>query len=145
ARKPLVVARSSRFADRVATMFPGTELVATSRPSLRSYIRALRPHQWAKNALLFLPLIAGHHFAGATIAATLLAFFCFCCAASGTYIINDLLDLPADREHADKRRRPFAAGEIPIAHGLSLACGTIIAAFAAALLLPIQFFGVLAL
>jgi 4-hydroxybenzoate polyprenyltransferase/phosphoserine phosphatase len=145
ARKPLVVAHGARFADRVADALPGAEIVARSRLTLRSYVRALRPNQWAKNALLFLPMIAGHHLEPPTIVATLLAFFCFCCAASGTYVINDLLDLPGDREHPRKRHRPFAAGEIPITHGLLLAFGTTVAAFAASLLLPRQFSGVLAL
>ena len=94
ARKPLVVAHSAGFAARVLKTFPEAEIVARMRPGLHSYVAALRMHQWAKNVLIFLPMIAGHRFDLETIAATFLAFLCFCFAASSAYVINDLLDLP---------------------------------------------------
>jgi 4-hydroxybenzoate polyprenyltransferase len=67
--------------------------------------------------LIFLPLIAGHTLDVGAISRCLIAFICFCLAASSAYIINDLLDLPGDREHSRKRSRPFASGAIPVAHG----------------------------
>jgi 4-hydroxybenzoate polyprenyltransferase/phosphoserine phosphatase len=145
ARKPLVVAHSAAFAARVLKAFPGAEVVARPRPVLRDYISALRTYQWAKNVLLFLPMIAGHRFGLDTIAATLLGFLCFCFAASGAYVINDLLDLPGDRDHPRKSRRPFAAGKIPIMHGLVLAALLMAGAFALSLLLPWRFTGILSI
>ncbi len=80
-------------------------------------LRALRPHQWVKNILLFLPLIAAHQFGLLSFAMVLLGIVAFSAAASAIYIVNDLLDLEADRLHATKNRRPFASGAVPIRVG----------------------------
>lgn len=85
---------------------------------LKSLLKALRPHQWSKNLLLFLPLIAAHAFSWTVISKTLLAFLVFSLLASAVYLLNDLLDLTADRQHPRKRRRPFAAGELPLSWGM---------------------------
>jgi 4-hydroxybenzoate polyprenyltransferase/phosphoserine phosphatase len=143
ARKPLAVAHSAGFAARVLDAFPDAAIVARPRTALLAYVSALRVHQWAKNVLVFLPMIAGHRFEWDAIAATLLGFLCFCCAASSAYVINDLLDLPGDRDHPSKSRRPFAAGNIPITHGLGLAVLLMVGAFAFSLLLPWRFSGIL--
>jgi 4-hydroxybenzoate polyprenyltransferase len=79
---------------------------------LKAWMRAIRLHQWAKNTLIFLPLLLAHVRAVGPAVAALLAFFSFGLAASATYIFNDLLDLEADRHHPRKRRRPFAAGDL---------------------------------
>jgi len=105
----------------------------------------LRVHQWAKNLLVFLPMIAGHRFDVATITGTTLGFFCFCFAASSAYVINDLLDLQGDRDHLRKSNRPFAAGKIPIMHGILLAMLLMAGSFALSLLLPWRFIGVLSI
>ena len=144
ARGPLVVAHSQAFADRVRRVFPTAEIVARPRPALQSYLRALRPHQWAKNILLFLPMIAGHRIGLETLLPTLLGFVCFSLAASSAYVVNDLLDLPGDRDHPTKMHRPFAAAKLPIWHGALMAAGGMLAAFALSLALPAVFTGVLA-
>lgn len=90
-------------------------------------LRALRPHQWLKNLLVFLPALAAHDLAPATLAAALLAFLAFSLVASGVYVLNDLLDLAADRAHPRKRRRPFASGAVPIAQGGPMAAGLLLA------------------
>jgi 4-hydroxybenzoate polyprenyltransferase/phosphoserine phosphatase len=144
ARKALVVAHSGGFAKRVQRAFPGAEVVTQVKAQPRSYIRAMRPHQWAKNALLFLPAIAAHRFDLPTIGAALLAFFCFSFAASSAYIVNDLLDLPGDRDHPRKRRRPFAAGDVPVVSGIALGITLMLAAVLGSLLLPNRFIAVLA-
>jgi 4-hydroxybenzoate polyprenyltransferase len=82
-------------------------------------IRALRPHQWVKNVLLLVPLIASHAFALEPLAWVLLGIVAFSAAASSIYIVNDLLDLEADRLHATKFRRPFASGAVPIKVGMA--------------------------
>ena len=139
ARRVLAVAANSTFAAKVKRSFPDAEIVAQPRTPLRSYVKALRPHQWAKNTLVFLALIAGHHFDPRTILATAVAFICFCAAASSAYIINDLLDLPGDREHPTKHRRPFAAGLIPIPNGIVLSAVLMALAVGLSFVLPLRF------
>ena len=90
----------------------------------RDLIRALRPHQWVKNVLLLLPMLAAHEFGLATLGLVLLGIAAFSAAASCIYIVNDLLDLEADRLHASKCRRPFASGAVPITVGM-VACGAL--------------------
>ena len=80
-----------------------------------------------------------------TIAATFLAFVCFCLAASERLSINDLLDLPADRDHPRKSHRPFAAGKIPITHGIMLAMMLMAARLCFSLFLPWRFTGILSI
>lgn len=82
--------------------------------SRRSMVRSLRPHQWVKNVLLLLPLIAAHRFDAQGLIAVVVATAAFCAAASSIYLVNDLLDLEADRLHASKKFRPVAAGEMKI-------------------------------
>jgi 4-hydroxybenzoate polyprenyltransferase len=99
-------------------------------PRMRTLLRTLRTHQWAKNALLFLPLLLAHKLRGPSFARELTAFLCFCCVASATYILNDMLDMEADRQHPRKRTRPFAAGDLRIPAGAAL--GIVLAAGALA-------------
>jgi 4-hydroxybenzoate polyprenyltransferase len=76
-------------------------------------LRLLRPHQWSKNLLVFVSLLVGHQYGDtAVVTATTLVFASFCLAASGGYIVNDLMDLEDDRHHPRKRLRPLAAGEV---------------------------------
>jgi 4-hydroxybenzoate polyprenyltransferase/phosphoserine phosphatase len=95
-------------------------------------LRAMRPHQWSKNLLIFLPMFAAHN--ALVFPAALAAFVAFSLLASSVYVLNDLVDLSADRAHPRKRTRPFAAGEIPISHGLLLAVGLIVVALLVAIL-----------
>jgi 4-hydroxybenzoate polyprenyltransferase len=84
------------------------------------YMGALRPHQWLKNGLVFVPLLAGHQITLATLAAAFLAAFAFSLGASSAYLLNDLFDLAHDRDHATKRLRPMASGALPLRHGLAM-------------------------
>jgi len=143
-RRQLVVAHSAAFERKVLRRFPEAEVIARPRTSPRRYLKAMRPHQWAKNALVFLALIAGHHFDLPSLAVTVLAFACFCAAASSAYILNDLLDLAGDRQHPTKCRRPFAAGDIPVARGVVLGALLMALSLGLALLLPWRFMAVLA-
>jgi 4-hydroxybenzoate polyprenyltransferase/phosphoserine phosphatase len=85
---------------------------------LKAWLKAIRLHQWAKNTLIFLPLLLAHAWAPGLIAAALVAFFSFGLCASATYIVNDLLDLEADRQHPRKRLRPFASGDLSALSGI---------------------------
>ncbi|MBB5350812.1 4-hydroxybenzoate polyprenyltransferase [Haloferula luteola] len=80
----------------------------------RSGVRQLRCHQWVKNLLVLVPLLASHRFYSAEMTATGLAFLCFSLGASSVYLLNDLLDLEHDRKHPVKRFRPAAVGEVPV-------------------------------
>ena len=87
--------------------------------TVRDLMRALRPHQWVKNVLLVLPMLAAHDLRLYTLLLVLLGMVAFSAAASSIYIVNDLLDLEADRLHATKNKRPFASGAVPISVGMA--------------------------
>jgi 4-hydroxybenzoate polyprenyltransferase len=111
----------------------------------RSWIMELRPHQWMKNLLLFIPLLAAHRVDSFfNLSQTCIAFLLFCFFASGVYIVNDLVDLEADRRHPRKRFRPFAAGELSTKSGVFAAVFFLaLPIIGAYFLLPIRFFIVL--
>lgn len=86
---------------------------------LRAWLKAMRVHQWLKNLLVFVPLLASHRFLELeTTLSAVLAFIAFGLCASGVYLFNDLLDLDADRQHPRKRKRPFACGRLELRSGL---------------------------
>jgi 4-hydroxybenzoate polyprenyltransferase len=96
-------------------------------------LRALRPHQWVKNALVFVPLVLG----GLLLEIdawryAFLGFAALCLAASASYVFNDLWDLQSDREHWSKRNRPFASGDLSVATGYVLGIALLTSAFATA-------------
>ena len=112
-----------------------------SHPSyLRSWLRALRPHQWAKNALVFAPLaLAGVEATVNDIVLALLGFIALGLVSSVGYVVNDLLDVPADRLHPLKRHRPFASGALPVWVGIATLPVGIAAAVLITALLPALF------
>ena len=84
----------------------------------------MRPHQWLKNLLVLVPFAMSMgelHLRDGGIA--LLAFVCLCALTSGTYLVNDLFDIEADRRHPRKRNRPIASGDLPVAQAVAIACG----------------------
>ncbi len=100
---------------------------------LMAAVRALRPKHWAKNLLVFLPLLASHRiFDGALLLRAVLMFAAFSATASAVYLVNDLLDLESDRQHPVKRRRPFASGDLSLQWGLIAAPLLFILGFALA-------------
>lgn len=115
----------------------GRPVTAFERPSrLRALAKSLRLHQWAKNALVFLPLMLGGKAGDPTAWALAgAAFLALGLVASASYLLNDLWDLPHDRAHWSKRRRPLASGVLPLGQGLialpaGLALGLGLAAWA---------------
>ncbi len=109
-------------------------------------LRQLRPHQWVKNLLVFLPLILAHRLDDAAAwGASALAFVAFCCVASSAYCLNDLFDLANDRLHPQKRRRPLAAGDLAPLAGVVLAVTLPLVAGLISLFLPAAFFVTLAI
>ncbi len=133
ARRAIGVNLSVRLARKVHTLdaearfLPGPD----SRPI--DYIRALRPHQWSKNTLVFVPLVAAHEIQASLYLLAAGIFVALSAVASGTYLLNDLLDLPHDRRHESKRHRPLAAGKVPllpmIGVGLALVTGGLVLAW----------------
>ncbi|MEO8450774.1 MAG: UbiA family prenyltransferase [Gemmatimonadota bacterium] len=124
------------------------EPVQQSRPgfSLKPYLQALRPHQWVKNILIFVVLLAtfdGSHFD--TILPAVLGFVSFCLVASAGYLLNDLIDLGADRRHPRKRERPLAAGTVPLSHALIMIPALIVGGVLVALQVSVLFLGTLVL
>jgi 4-hydroxybenzoate polyprenyltransferase len=112
---------------------------------LSRLVAAVRPHQWIKNVLIFVPLLAAHLFSAAGAWSAFLAFLCLSFVASGGYVVNDLLDLASDRRHARKRTRPFASGDLAIPVGFAIVVVAWVLGFGiAALALPLDFVGILA-
>lgn len=107
---------------------------------LNACLRAMRPYHIAKNLLLFIPLLVGHHYCNfISLRNSWIGFFVFCLLACSTYLINDLVDLEKDRQHTWKKRRPFAAGDLPLSLGYILAPCLLIVALSSALYLPVNF------
>ncbi len=124
----------------------GREVIVRDRPTGRIWARQLRLHQWIKNLLIYVPLVAGRQVANLHMdAAATVAFVAFGLVASANYILNDLLDLPYDRKHPTKRHRPLAAGllSVPSATAVMAALFTLGALLAVSL--PIEYSQVLVL
>lgn len=143
ARRALLVGASPAVEAR-ARRHGNVEATPAGPGRVGAWWRALRPHQWLKNALVIVPILTSVSFLspGAWLRSAL-AFGAFCALSSCAYVVNDLFDLARDREHPDKRRRPFAAGELAPAAGLAAAAALAAAGGALALALP-PAFGVLA-
>ena len=123
--------------DRLRAAHARVEVRDPLPPTAGTILRQLRPHQWVKNLLLFLPLILAHRLSDvAAWSASALAFVSFCCLASSAYCLNDLLDLAADRVHPTKRRRPLASGDLAPVTAVALALGLPVLAFALTPFLP---------
>jgi len=101
---------------------------------LQTLFKAVRIHQWAKNVLVFVPLLLAHLFTRVNLLAVVACFFCFSFTASANYLVNDMLDVESDRHHATKRLRPFAAGDLSVLGGMGL---VLLLLAAAAILLPV--------
>lgn len=111
---------TQRKVEKLGT--PVEAIFSNQRRGLRAWRKALRVHQWSKNLLIFVALFLSGQFAQPMAwMAPIVGFFVLSVAASGTYILNDLLDLSSDRRHRTKRDRPFAAGHLNPLIGLMAA------------------------
>ncbi len=129
ARGAIVVRGGERLERKVAEQMRVLRTFPAQRNTLKAMVRALRPHQWVKNILVLVPFAAAHRIgAGSSIFAALMAVVSFCLCASSVYVLNDLLDLEADRAHHRKSKRPFAAGQVSILVGLILAPALLVGA-----------------
>ena len=139
ARNVLVTGARSTLVSRLIREQLAPKVLRTRDTAAVAYLRALRPHQWVKNLLLFLPALAAHAFTEVTLIPVLIAFASFSLGASSIYLINDMVDLPHDRAHPEKRHRPFAAGVIPVSHGAIFFFFVVALSLSLALLLPPAF------
>lgn len=119
ANAAITVGASPTLKQAAQTVNANTTHISQPNGQARAILKALRPHQWAKNMLLFLPLLAAHDFS--QLFPVVLAFVAFCLTASSVYVINDLMDLAADRTHPRKRLRPFASGVLSAGQGAAMA------------------------
>jgi 4-hydroxybenzoate polyprenyltransferase len=148
ARKGFLIdpqARVERRAKRLNT--PLDVLNAGGEGRWITWLKALRLHQWLKNLLIFVPLLASHQITDPLLLwKGVLAFVFFGLCASSVYLLNDLFDLPEDRQHPVKRERPFASGRLSVKAGLVMVPVLLVSAFlGAVLLLPLEFVGILAM
>lgn len=122
AHSGILVNTPDRVARQAADLTTIENRVLDRRPRARALIKILRPHQWVKNLLIFVPIVTSNSFGDfvAWLNAGL-AFLAFCATASGIYVINDLFDLEADRKHPTKRNRSFASGSLSLETGFVLA------------------------
>jgi 4-hydroxybenzoate polyprenyltransferase len=132
-RAPMAVERS------LPAVSNNIEHLEAPRATPAAWIKLLRVHQWIKNVLVFIPLLAAHEFNSAALSNALLAFLAFSLCASSVYILNDLVDLQTDRAHPTKSARAFAIGTIPLATGLFAAPILWLASFVVAALTSLPF------
>lgn len=149
ARRAIVVAPAAAVRRRVAAL-PNVERVIerpeTGGSRLAALARAMRPHQWLKNLLVFVPLLATFDRSDLSgVKPATLAFAAFCLVASAVYLLNDLVDLAADRRHPRKRKRPLASGALPIAYALAAAPALLLLGVLVATRVSALFVAVLAL
>lgn len=115
---------------------PPSDVRTSRRPRLPALVAALRPKQHSKNLIVFAPAMFALRLDGRTALMSALAFATFCAVSSATYLVNDSVDVEADRRHPVKRHRPIAAGRLSVpaalAVAVALACASLAAAFALA-------------
>lgn len=119
----VVVKPSRHLEKRVRGLGKPTTVVGRRPSSVRLAMKALRPHQWAKNLLVFAPMVLAQKVDLNTFWKTSVAFVAFSACASGVYLLNDILDATSDRKHPRKARRPVASGDLSVPTALAIAGG----------------------
>lgn len=122
ANKAIVVNASLSVVEKAKSLSNVSLEIPSVKVGIKTWMKVFRVHQWVKNILLFIPLIAAHQFSNMDLWLSLIiAFFSFSFCASSVYIVNDLFDLDSDRQHPRKKKRPFASGRVPVWIGVCLA------------------------
>jgi 4-hydroxybenzoate polyprenyltransferase len=122
AHSSVLVDPSASLRASVASAAPVDAEFRDRSSVLRAAVKAMRPHQWIKNVLIFVPIVTAHAIGDIQAWISGLGLFAaFCATASAIYIVNDLVDLSADRQHPRKRERPMASGRLPLMTGAGLA------------------------
>ena len=113
----IVGSASPSLIRQLRTMNAETEVIGSRSQTIGAVWRVLRPHQWIKNILLFVPIIVSIPQNWSLVYLGFAAFVAFSLCASSVYVFNDMIDIRADRRHRRKRRRPFASGDLPLDYG----------------------------
>jgi 4-hydroxybenzoate polyprenyltransferase len=144
AKESIFVGTNNAVRNRAANV---SKVLDNEPTSPRVMVKLLRIHQWAKNLLIFLPLLASHQLRNPVLLGrSIVAFLVFGFVASSIYIVNDLFDLTSDRHHPKKRFRPLASGKVKIPTAMAISAALLVAGVAgAAILLPAKFLAWLAL
>ena len=146
ARSALLVRPERGVEPRAARCSSVVRVFPASDGDGAAWLRAMRPHQWLKNLLLLVPLVAAHRIADVELLAiALLAFVSFSFCASSAYVANDLLDLRADRHHPRKRLRPLASGALSIGQGVGLSLVLLVCGLGLGAIVSTAFLGLVAL
>ena len=147
ARKAILINPPRGLLDRVSRIAEVGKVFREGedrKHRLRHLGEAMRLYQWLKNLLLFVPMVMAHRFfEGPLIVRSVTAFLAFGLSASSVYLLNDLVDMPADRRHPRKRHRPFASGQLSPAWGLMGIPLLLTLSLALSLLLPLPFLGII--
>jgi 4-hydroxybenzoate polyprenyltransferase/phosphoserine phosphatase len=118
-RTALIVNATNSIIERANRVSKVTHTWPRKSSAIKQLTIAMRIYQWPKNLLIFVNILMAHQLTNPLAATnTFLAFISFCLCASSVYIINDLYDLDADREHSTKCMRPFAAGSLSLLSGV---------------------------
>ncbi len=146
ANQAFVVSKSSRLIRKIQKFSPVGHHFHVSNISFKDFLKAIRIHQYAKNVLLFVPLLTSYlFFQIPLLLTTLLGFFAFCCVASSVYLLNDLFDIEADRCHERKSKRAIASGLLTIPQAITFIMVFSLSAIGICCFLPADFIGVLLL
>lgn len=136
----LAVGDEKRLSRFIPTHVPRRFFSSGSGKPLKTFLRAIRVHQWVKNLLLFVPLVMAHRVTDlVALSHSFIAFASFCLCSSSVYVLNDLFDLESDRQHHSKRHRPLASGQLPLLHAFAIIPIFLILSLALSLTLPVGF------
>jgi 4-hydroxybenzoate polyprenyltransferase/phosphoserine phosphatase len=144
ASRVVTIRASKAVVRRVARISQDVDHLPAVKATIKTWMKALRVHQYAKNALVLVPLLTAHRFDQGSIFVACLSLIAFSLCASSVYLINDLADLQSDRLHLRKRNRPFASGALSINIGLLMVPALLAAAFFVAAFISMFFFLTLA-
>lgn len=104
-------------------------------------IELLRPKQWYKNILIFIPLIASHNLTELdSVLLSIYGFILLCLSSGGAYVFNDIIDAKKDLLHPDKKNRPIPSGKISKQNAIILSIVLLITAEVGSFYLDFQFF-----
>lgn len=143
ARQCIAVRASPAVRSKLLSISPDATVLENTMGRGSEWVRLLRMHQWSKNALVFVPLVTAQRFDLLALGEASGAFLVLSLAASAVYVLNDLVDLEADRKHPNKKRRPLATGAIPITGAMALIPFLLTVAFLGAWAIGLSFFAVL--
>ncbi len=146
AHRAILVNAADGISRRAARLAEIEQIFSREGSRLMPFLKALRLHHWLKNVLVFVPLVLAYRYdEPGLLGNAFLAFLSFGLTASCVYLINDLVDLPADRRHPRKRMRPFASGQLSLLSGLVMAPLLLVASIILACFLPLPFLAMLLL